>query len=196
MKIFKLLPVLLSFLFVGNSFSQKIKVTSGKLSNLSGVTDVSIVYDYSEIAVGKFDKEQDYLDKRSAEMNEEEAGKGDNWVEYWNNAKEEKYQRRFEELFAKYSKKIKVSDAEHGVLMTVKTTFIEPGFNVGVMRKPAMCNYSVSFTKGGEELASITITGSPGNAAAGYDFDSILRIQESYAKAGKEFGKFLTSKVK
>ncbi len=196
MKLLKLFPVLLSFLFIGNSYGQKIKVTSGKLSSLSGITDVAIAYDYSEIAVGKFDKEQDYLDKRSAEMNEDEAGKGDNWVNYWNNAKEEKYQRRFEELFAKYSKNIKVSDKDQDVVMNVKTTFIEPGFNVGVMRKPAMCNYIVSFTKGGEELAAITITGSPGNAAAGYDFDSILRIQESYAKAGKEFGKYLASKVK
>lgn len=195
MKLSNLIVLSVVLCLSGSAYGQKIKVASGKLASLSGIEKVNVEYDFSTFGVGKFDVEQDYLDHRSAEMNEDEAGKGDEWVEYWNTCKEKKYQPRFEDLFAKYSEKVSITDDASEVTMIVKTTFIEPGFNVGVMRKPSLINLTITFKKGDEELVVITIEDSPGNAAGGYDFDSGLRIQESYAKAGKEFGKFLTKKI-
>ena len=196
MNLQKTIAVLTFTIFACSTFAQKISVEEGKTSALSGINEVTIQYDFSEISVGKFDNEQDYLDHRSAEMNEEEAEKGDKWVEDWHKDKEEKFPKRFEELFSKYSDNISISEGEADVVMIVKTTFIEPGFNVGVMRRPSLVDLTITFKKGEETLAVITINDAPGNAAAGYDFDAGLRIQESYAKAGKEFGKFLTKKVK
>jgi len=196
MNLQKTIAVLTFTIFACSTFAQKISVEEGKTSALSGINEVTIQYDFSEISVGKFDNEQDYLDHRSAEMNEEEAEKGDKWVEDWHKDKEENFPRRFEELFSKYSDNISISEGEADVVMIVKTTFIEPGFNVGVMRRPSLVDLTITFKKGEETLAVITINDAPGNAAAGYDFDAGLRIQESYAKAGKEFGKFLTKKVK
>ncbi len=40
---------------------------------------VNVQYDYSEFGVGKFATEKEYLDKKSAEYNAKEAGKGDDW---------------------------------------------------------------------------------------------------------------------
>ncbi len=188
--------VILLLSIISTSYAQKMKVTSGKLSALANISDVNVEYDFSDFAVGKFDKEADYLKKRSAEMNEDEPGKGDNWLKTWESAKKDKYEKRFETLFSKYSDKTHLSDNDSDVKMIVKTTFIEPGFNVGVMRKPAKVNLVITFKEGEKELTSVSISGAPGNAAAGYDFDAFLRIQESYAKAGKELGQFLTKKVK
>ena len=138
----------------------------------------------------------DGMDLFISKMNEDEPGKGDKWKEYWQNCKQNKYEPRFEELFSKYSEKIEIADTSSDIVMLVKTTFIDPGFNVGVMRKPSLVNLTVSFKKGDEELAVITILQSPGNTAVGNDFDSGLRIQESFAKAGKELGQYLVKKVK
>ncbi len=196
MKSIKTLLPLLLLVLVTNSYAQKIKVASGDLSSLVDVSEVNVVYDFSDFEVGKMPNEQAYLDKRSAEMNEKEAGTGEAWMKRWHSAKEDQYPRRFEELFVKYAKKIKIVENETDVKMVVKTTFIEPGYNVGISRRPSLVNYLITFKKGEEELASFTVTGSPGNAAMGYDFDAMLRIQESFAKAAKEFGYFLTKKVK
>jgi len=79
--------------------------------------------------------------------------------------------------------------------MNVHTTFIEPGYNVGVSRKPAFINLEISISKAGEELVHILILKSPGGGAMGYDFDAGYRIAEAYAKAAKSLGKYLTKNL-
>lgn len=82
------------------------------------------------------------------------------------------------------------------VIMNIHTTFIEPGFNVGVMRRPAFINLEVTFTKGEEELVVLSATKAPGADAMGFDFDTGYRISEAYAKAGKSLGKFILKNAK
>ncbi len=196
MKKFKVLSVFAILLISITSFGQKIKVDSGKLSALKGITDLKIEYDYSNLGVGKFDVEDDYIVKKVADMNEDEAGKGDKWKEAWFNDRETRYEPKFEELFADYADFINSGqDVESEYLMNVHTTFIEPGYNVGVARKPAGINLEVSFSKGGEELVNILIINAPGGGAMGYDFDAGYRIQEAYAKAAKSLGKYLTKNL-
>ena len=72
--------------------------------------------------------------------------------------------------------------------------FIEPGFNVGVARKNAFINGEAIFVESANHeniLAKVSIENSPGRDAFGYDFDTGLRIQEAYAKAGKELVYFV-----
>jgi len=45
-------------------------------------------------------------------------------------------------------------------------------------------------------IAKISIDDVAGQTFGGYDFDTGVRLQESYAKAGKELGKFLRKKLK
>ena len=180
--------------------AQKIKLVSGKLGFLKSEKSIAVVYDYSNMAVGKFKNEQDYLDKKTDEYNKKEPGKGDQWAESWKNDRATRFQPKFEELLNKNTEKLGPVFG-HGVtgtdvVMKVRSSFTEPGYNVYVSRKPAIINIEVTFSKGGSDVAKITVVGAPGTSFGGYDFDTGGRITEAYAKAGKELGKFITKSAK
>ena len=80
----------------------------------------------------------------------------------------------------------------------VNTDFTEPGFNVGVVRKNAAIDLTckVYNIATGEEVAVIKIKKSSANDFLGTDFDTGYRIQECYAKAGRELAKFFIKKAK
>ena len=65
------------------------------------------------------------------------------------------------------------------------------------MRKPAYINAELIYIdkKSGETLATMEITKVPGRDAMGYDFDTGYRLQEAYAKLGKETGKYIIKKA-
>ncbi len=197
MKAYRTLSVLVIVLVSLTSFGQKIKVTSGNLSDLKGETEVRIEYDYSNLGVGKYDVEEEYINDKVAKMNKDEEGAGDKWKEAWFNDRPTRYEVKFEELFSEHAAFLKSGkDVESDLAMNIHTTFIEPGYNVGVSRKPALINLEVSFLKGGEELVHLQILKSPGSGAMGYDFDAGYRIQEAYAKAAKSLGKYMTKALK
>ncbi len=192
MKAKGILLALAVILMATPSFGQKIKVTEGKVNALEGVTKMKIVYDYSNLGVGKFEVEDEYIAEKVTEMNEDEAGTGDEWKEAWFNDRPTRYEPKFEELFSKYAPFIEAgqeTDAE--VIMHIHTTFIEPGFNVGVARKPASINLEVTFAKGDAGLVKLDILNAPGSGGAGFDFDAGFRISEAYAKAGKSLARYL-----
>jgi hypothetical protein len=143
--------------------------------------------------VGKFDVEADYIEKKVTEMNEDEAGTGDSWKEAWFDDREGRYEPKFEELLGEYAPFIKSGkDVEAEITLLVHTTFIEPGFNVGVSRKPALIDLELTFLRGEEQVLVMSLLKSPGNGAMGFDFDAEYRISEAYAKAGKTLGKYLS----
>jgi hypothetical protein len=179
---------------------KKTKVGSGSLSFLKDWKDVKIEFSYDDMRVGKFPSETDYINKRVQEENDKEAGKGEEWKTKWNNSKSERYEPKFIELFNKYTEgKLTVdksADASH--VISVNTTFIEPGWNVGVMRSPSYTNLTITFYENSDpkkELAKISIEKSPGSDAMGFDFDAGYRISESYAKAGKAMAQYLVKKA-
>ncbi|MEI7662906.1 MAG: hypothetical protein WCK34_11925 [Bacteroidota bacterium] len=179
--------------------AQKIKLESGNFTALKGQTNLNIEYVYDNLSVGK-KSEDEYIKGKVSDYNAKEPGKGDKWLTSWKNDRPRRYQPKFEELMDKYlsSKGIKVgafANAKYTVI--VKTTMIEPGWNVGVMRRPALINVTVSVVETANranEIAKVTIEKSPGAGAWGYDFDTGLRIQEAYAKCGKELAKLMIKK--
>ncbi|ELR69019.1 hypothetical protein C900_05577 [Fulvivirga imtechensis AK7] len=181
------------------AFAQKMKITSGDPGFLKGQKKINVVYDYSNMGVGKFDREEDYVKDKSEKLNEKESGRGDEWKKNWVADRKERFEPKFEELFNKQLEKVGVKvgqfdDAEYTLVL--KTTYTEPGFNVGVVRKSAFTNLEAVFMQTGSEepVMVIALEKSPGRDAMGYDFDTGYRIQESYAKAGKELGQFLVKK--
>lgn len=190
------------FILSGVVHAQKIKLVSGNLDFLKGEKIIKVEYDYSDMGVGRYDKEADYVNQKVKDYNDDEPGRGDKWHEAWVNDRYDRFQPKFEELINKYLEDVGVivSATSHDAkyTMILKTTFTEPGFNVGVMRKPALINTDVIFIETDSpdnELAKIKVEKSPGNAAMGYDYDTGLRLQEAYAKCGKELGKYLTKNV-
>ena len=196
MKIFKLLPLsLLLLLLASTSYAQSTKLASGSLDFLKGQKTINVVYAFDDVRVGK-GSEQEYIDRKVADYNKDKPGKGDQWLKNWKGDRASRYQPMFEELINKQFEKAGVrvgSFPDAAYTLVLRTTFIEPGFNVGVMRKPAYTNLEAAFVKTGTaaDLAVVTMMKSPGRDAMGYDFDAGERISESYAKAGKSLGSFM-----
>jgi hypothetical protein len=193
MKLVKSLGLLLlsgAFAFTANA--QKIKVTEGSLDALEGVKEYNIEFTYQNMAVGKFKTEAEYIDKKKAEYNKKEAGKGDKWAEAWVDDRASRFEPKFIEKFEEYSGAKAKGSAKYTLIFN--TSFTEPGFNIGITQKNASINGEVTIVETANKskvVAKITIEKVPGRTGSGYDFDTGERISESYEKAGKEIGKKL-----
>ncbi|MCF2487287.1 hypothetical protein [Dyadobacter sp. CY347] len=185
-----------------DTFAQRVELKSGDVAVLSGQKTVNIEYDYSEFGVGKFATEKEYLDKKSAEYNAKEAGKGDTWKKAWVDDRKNRFEPKFEELFNKglADKGLQAVQSRPDATYTliVRTKFVEPGFNVGVMRKNAYVDYEVDLVESANKstkVAQMNLRNVPGGQFGGFDFDTGVRIAESYAKAGKSLAAFLDKKL-
>jgi hypothetical protein len=172
--------------------AQKIKITEGSLSALKGQTEINTVYEYDHIKVGEFDKEDDYIQKKKDEYNKKESGRGDTWAAAWKSDRAGRYEPKFEELFTEHAglKAGKFPQAKYTLIF--KTTFVEPGFNVGVARKNAYINgeiWIVETADNSKVVAKATVDKAPGRQFGGFDFDNGTRISEAYAATGKVFGR-------
>lgn len=198
----KSIPMMLFVLLfaISSTFAQKIKVLAGDVTAFKGKEVVNIEYDYSKMSVGKFKNEEDYIEKKVKEYNEKEAGKGDKWAQAWVDDRGNRFEPKFEELFNKYAsgKTGGVALEKHGdneYTLTFKTTFTEPGFNIGMMKKPASINGELILTdSNGKELVKMAAYGCPGSQFGGFDFDTGTRIAESYAKCAKSLASYIVKK--
>ena len=184
------------------SYGQKMQVLEGNCDFLKNEKVINIEYDYSEMSVGKFETEEGYVDKKVAEHNEKEAGKGDKWKASWEGSRQRVYHPKFEQLFNKVLAKRGLSAAQDATdakyTLIVKTTFLEPGFNIGIVKKAAATNLEYIFveTESKNVVAKFSQNGIPGAQAMGMDFDGSTRISESYAKGGKMLAGFIYKKLK
>jgi hypothetical protein len=201
LKNFILVIALVSFSIAG--FAQRITQKSGSVAVLKGQTTLNVEYDYSNFGVGKFENEADFVSKKVEEHNAKEAGKGDEWKEGWISARENRYEPKFEELFNKGAEKLGLKvvggDKTAKYTLIVRTTFLEPGFNVGVMRKPASVNFEfdiVETASPSKKVSEQSLNNVPGAQFGGYDFDIGSRVAESYAKAGKVLAVYLLKELK
>ncbi len=184
--------------------AQKIKIESGDFDFLKGETTVKLEYDYSDMAVGKFDREEDYVNKKVDDYNKKYpgTGRGDQWKESWIGDRKARFEPKFEELLNNYLRPKRISfSPEHSdakYTMILKTTFTEPGFNVYVTKKPAMIDVEAIFVETANPdnvLGVISSKKNPGRTFGDADFDTGVRIAEAYAKCGKELAAFLVKKV-
>lgn len=188
--------------FVTDSFAQKVNVKSGDVAVLAGQKTINVEYDYSSFGVGKFATEKEYLDKKSEEYNAKEAGRGDNWKKAWVADRKDRFEPKFEELFNKGLEDKGLSvvggrpDSKYTLI--VRTTFVEPGFNVGVMRKNAAVDFQFDIVESANKsskVAELSVLKVPGSMAMGMDFDTGARLAESYAKAGKVLANYIEKKL-
>jgi hypothetical protein len=181
--------------------AQRLNIKSGDLSVLQGQKTIGVEYDYSNFGVGKFATEKEYLDKKTEEYNAKEAGKGDTWRRAWADDRKNRFEPKFEELFndGLERKGLSIVGGKSGSKYTlvVRTVFVEPGFNVGVMRKNAYVDFEFDIveTAGKTKIAEMTLGKVPGSMAFGMDFDTGGRIAESYAKAGKVLANYVEKKL-
>ena len=180
-----------------NTQAQKLKTTEGSIDALKNETSVNIEFTYDNISVGKFDKEADYVKKKTEEYNAKEPGRGDNWAKSWINDREARYQPKFIDLFTMNSHMTVSKDARYTLIY--KTRSIEPGYNIagGMMiggRKNASVDaelWIVETADKTKKVAVITVDNAPGGTWGGFDYDTGTRIAEAYASAGKKLGKYV-----
>lgn len=169
-------------------YGQKMKVEQGSLAPLKGETELNVEFTYDNMAVGKYDQEADYIADKKKSYNEKEAGTGDKWEMSWVEDRKNRYEPKFFELFNKDASTVGGNKPNAKYTMIFHTSFTEPGFNVGVMRKNANINAEAIFVETANRdkiVCKISIVAAQGGAALGYDFDTGQRIMEAYAVCGK-----------
>ena len=189
--------ILMALSFAITGYSQKIKLIEGDLSPLKGQKAINTEFKYDDMAVGKFPKEEDYIEKKKSELNKKEAGRGDTWEKSWKSDRQERFEPQFRELFAKHSDLSTVDESAQYTLI-FKTTKTEPGFNIGVTSRPAFIDgeaWVVESQNSSKVIAKITITKALGRDVMGFDYETGARLQEAYSKAGKELGAFIRGKI-
>jgi hypothetical protein len=194
----KSITILLVIVICSSSFAQKIKLIEGDLSALKGLNGFTTEFTYDNMIVGKDLTEKNYIVDKKAKLDEKEAGRGEKWEKAWVADRKDRFEPQFRELFSKHSGMSTV-DEKSPYTLVFKTTRTEPGWNVGVMRVPAYIDgeaWIISSTDHNKVIAKISILKSPGRDAWGADFETGARLQEAYAKAGKELGGFIKSKTK
>jgi hypothetical protein len=194
----KLLIVALMSISLGG-FAQKIKLIEGDLSALKGQTSVNTEFIYDGMLVTTKNKpEAEYLAEKTAEYNKKEPGKGDKWAATWKDDRKARFEPQFRELFNKYSG-ISTTDEKAKYTLIFKTTSTETGYNIGISKRPAFIDgelWVVETANKDKALAKITIMNVVGSQFGGFDYETGARLQECYAKAGKELGAYIKKQTK
>ncbi|PVD51278.1 hypothetical protein DC498_15470 [Terrimonas sp.] len=188
------LPLLILALCISiSSFAQRIKVLEGDIpADFKDQKSVNTEFTYENIGVGKYDKEEDYIKAKTEEYNQKEPGRGDNWAKSWIADRKNRFEPKFDELFTKYSDLTLNKNSKYTIIF--HTTFLEPGFNIGITRKNATINGEaliVETANKSKVLAKISIDKAPGKSFWGNDYDTGERLSECYATAGRAVGKFV-----
>jgi hypothetical protein len=177
------------------SKAQKIKIVDGDPSILKDQTSIAFKFTYDNMAIGKFENGQDYIDKKTAEYNAKQEGKGDRWAKEWVTNRAARYEPKFIDLFLKYGLMSEKDDAKYTIIF--HTSFTEAGYNVYISRHNAEINGEAMIVETAHPdkvLATISIEKAPGRTFGGDDYDSGTRIAESYADAAKYLAKFIMKK--
>jgi len=200
-----ILGLLSLFLVVSfTSNAQKVKLVKGDLSILKSEAILNVEFIFNDFGVGKFKKEKEYTDKKVAEYNADEAGRGDKWFAAWKADQQGRYPAKFIELYDRGMNKagnaiINLNQSGTKYTMIVETTFLEPGFNAYVVKEYANCNLKIKIVETANKdnvIAELTIMKSPGRTYGLSDMDTGVRISEAYAAAGKALAKFVLKALK
>lgn len=201
MKKIKSLVIAAALLIAGSANAQK--WSEGKdLSYLKGEKEILVKFTYDGMTAGKKKAEADYIAEKTEEYNKKEAGKGDKWAKAWQENKSNIYEPKFEELFNKsagdnLNGDRKKSNAKYTLI--VHTLRMEPGWNIGISKMPASCDFEITIVETANPSAVKSrgmMKNIPGSQYGGFDFDVASRLQECYAKAGKDLGKKLGKAAK
>jgi hypothetical protein len=198
MKKISMLFLLGAFMFPGIAIFAQCKKISGDVSVLKGQTVINLQYDYSRMSVGKFKNEKDYVASRTADMNKKKPGDGDRWAEAWKNDRSSRYQPTFEKnlnaIVGKFNVSCKENATDAKYTLIIRTTFTEPGYNIGITRQNAWIKMEVDLVEtanSGAVLASMMMKREDSINMMGYDFDTGGRIMSAYDRAGDHLGSFL-----
>lgn len=195
--------VLALLLFTGITFAQDVDVVKGGFDFLKDQKEINVEFDYSNFTMMKDKKtEAQYVEERTAELNEKTKGNGNIWKKKWESAKELIWNPKFLELVnVVLSKEKKDVTFQEGLntpyTLIVKTVWLYPGWDVAMMKQPAKVTTNLKFVETANKsnvLLEITSEEAPGDQW-GNNFSNESRLGEGYAKTGKSLAKLLLKKA-
>lgn len=189
---------ILLFFTTSPSFSQGIyQEKSGGLYILKGETILNLRFDYQGMIVCNM-PEEEYLGQKREMKNSRSEGKGDYWVQQWEQNKSEDFLKRFEVLFNKHMQKqnLKIEkNVDAPYTLIVRTISLDPGFHTGtIVSQPAFADLDFYFVKSDNPeviLLTLKVKNVLGEPAGFGAFDAGTRMGECYARAGKMLAKYI-----
>ncbi len=196
-------------MFIGNVvFAQKPKQISGDFSKLKGQHEIGLIYDYSNVNVGKM-PEAAYIKKKMADADKKVPGDGQRWAAAWQSDKTHKYHVKFKQYLNDELSKSGMK-ADTGVnsgkySLVIKVIMIEPGFATGTIgSKESHLTVEVKLietSNPGKILANLlyeNIRNMHYNKFLGSeaDFDTGTRIAGVFGTVGEIVGKYLKKTLK
>lgn len=200
----KQVALVLGLFFCTVMFAQKMKVVNGDFDFIKGQKEVNVEFVYDNQKLFKDNQtNEEYMESRSADLEEKSRGKGKAWEKKWIASRELIYAPKFLELMNRYMEKKRnmyfqegLTDAKYTLI--VETKWLYPGWNVGVMKKGAKVTTNLKFVETANRdnvLLEINAKNAPGNSFGG-TYSNEDRIGEGYAKTGKTLAGLLIKKTK
>lgn len=186
-------------LLISTVSAQKFKVTKGSPKAMKDEKSIAVVFTYDNMKVGKMD-EAAYLEHGIAKHNEKEPGTGEKWEQAWQSDKATVYPANFTKFFnaianSKFGANIELNSTTAKYTMKVNTSFLEPGYNVGISSSPAIINLTVSFYETANPdviLFETTITKCKGVADEFSSYDVASRVSSAYQIAAAKYARFIS----
>lgn len=190
-------------LFTGITFAQDMNVVKGNFDFIKNQKEINIEFDYSDFTMMKENKsEKQYVEERTAELNEKYKGNGNIWQKKWYSSKELIWNPKFLELInIVLQKEKKDLSFQEGLntpyTLIVKTNWLYPGWDAAIMKQPAKVSTNLKFVETANKsnvLLEITSEEAPGDQW-GSNFSNESRIGEGYAKTAKSLAKLIAKKA-
>lgn len=195
-------------LATGCSPFNKVHVRSGSLGVLQNHQVVNLEYRYDGLRVGQYEKEswpeQEHVAKKVAAAEAKKPGGGELWRQAWIGNRASKFEPKFESLLNKQLAQgpQPLQFGRHPdapCTLIVESQYLEPGWNAAIAARPALLTADAIFVETqnrGNTVARVSLVNMTGMDPMGFAFDEAWRMQESYAKAGKELGILLRKTLK
>lgn len=186
--------------------AQKIKIISGNPKLFEKVKSYHLTFDYSDLKVEKYEDEQSYIEFMMDDAEKRKEGGGENWFNIWNDKRVDSYQPKFIELFNKYSgNKINIDTVfkDQQYELNVRTQFLEIGNHINGKKSKTYIDVIVTLynSDSSEVPLIISMSNVNGKDFAVFTLDNSLysadfrRIEEAYARCGRELAKYMIFKI-
>lgn len=187
----------LNLLFSISGFSQEVDIMKGDLIFLKDEKTINIEFTYEKMMVGDDGKEENYIKRKTTELNAKEAGTGDTWAIKWQEDKQMRYEPKFILGFTNLSGMTVNKDAKYTMIFNTKA--LEPGYSIGVSKRNAGIDGTVTIVETANRtkiLAKLMVERPEENKFRGAAFDAGSRIADAYYLSGQKVAKFIKKNMK
>lgn len=186
-------------------FAQKMKFITGDLNFLKGQSQVSVVFDYSELKLTKDNlPEKTFIENKVKALNAKVEGNGEAWEKEWNVAKEGIWNPSFitkaNLLLEKLDTPLKFKEnVETDYTLIVKAVWIYSGWDAAVMKQPSKVSTKLIFIDSKTKAVLTEIDSKEalgGNGNWSNLFNDEARIGEGFGSTGKTLAKIIFNKLR